>query len=221
LVGPSTAVTPEPGALPLGNGGAEEEKAMFSAGFCVARALAGIPQRWLLVCGFGIRARSDLFHNATPGGHLASPGRPRLKLRNESGTNQARIADSCALRLRSPQHLASSCRGHTRSSSARPDKPRFGAEFPKFAAHPESNQNAARVNRIRWCPLSFVSLNAVVPAKRALASASRDPYREIYREGQVADDLSNGRRWLWVPAFAGTTPDKAWGRERSNRELDR
>jgi hypothetical protein len=30
----------------------------------------------------------------------------RLKLWNESGTNRARIGDSHALRLRSPQHLA-------------------------------------------------------------------------------------------------------------------
>jgi len=34
-------------------------------------------------------------------------------------------------------------------------------------------------------------LPLVVPAKQALASASRDPYRVIYREGDVADDCFN------------------------------
>jgi hypothetical protein len=85
--------------------GAEEEKAMFSAGFCVA----GI---W------------EVSHNAT---HMGS----RLKLWNGYGTNRARIADSVLLRLRSPQHLAWTVVGGTRSSLARPDKRRFGDEILK------------------------------------------------------------------------------------------
>src|ERR1700686_904444 len=76
LVGPSTAVTPKPGARSLASGDAEEEKAMFSGCFCV-----------------------DLFHNATD-------ARSRLKSRNGCGTNRVRIADSFPLLIRSPQHLA-------------------------------------------------------------------------------------------------------------------
>jgi hypothetical protein len=151
LVGPSTAVTPAPGALPFWNGGAEEEKAMFSAGFCVALALGAYPAQVAIGLRFwngrGIRSVSQcdawsLFRDARGS---------RLKLRNESGTNQARIADSATLRLRSPQHLALSRRRGTRSSSGPSHKPRFDAKFLKLAAHPESNQNPARVNRIRWC----------------------------------------------------------------------
>jgi hypothetical protein len=45
----------------------------------------------------------------------------------------------------------------------------------------------------------------VVPAKR---SASRDPYAAASRFGTVANAFcSNARRWLWVPAFAGTTQE--------------
>src|SRR5258708_1287315 len=44
---------------------------------------------------------------------------------------------------------------------------------------------------------------SVVPAKR---SASRDPYSVIALWGTKADAFQdNQRRWLWVPAFAGTT----------------
>jgi hypothetical protein len=43
-------------------------------------------------------------------------------------------------------------------------------------------------------------ISPVVPA------LSRDPYRVIYRSGDVADGFANNDgRWLWVPAFAGTT----------------
>ena len=45
--------------------------------------------------------------------------------------------------------------------------------------------------------------SAVVPAKR---SASRDPYAAALDWGTRGDGLSKHRsRWLWVPAFAGTT----------------
>jgi hypothetical protein len=34
----------------------------------------------------------------------------------------------------------------------------------------------------------------------------RDPYAAAARKGAVADTFfTNKRRWLWVPAFAGTT----------------
>src|ERR1700744_5618777 len=47
------------------------------------------------------------------------------------------------------------------------------------------------------------SSHSVVPAKR---SASRDPYRGICPLRQSDQRSSqNQRRWLWVPAFAGTT----------------
>src|ERR1700733_10086673 len=123
LVGPSTAVTPKPGARPLPNVGAEEEKTMFSGDFCVV----------------GV---SEVFHNAT---HLRS----RLKLWNESGTNRARIGDSTPLRLRSPQYLALAPHTGTRSSLARLDKRRHGDEILKMCAARESNQNTERVNWIR------------------------------------------------------------------------
>ena len=71
----------------------------------------------------------------------------RLKFRNEFGTNRARIADSPALLIRSPQHLAWNTHRGTRSSLAALDKRRFGGEFLKIESHPELNQNRARVNR--------------------------------------------------------------------------
>jgi hypothetical protein len=82
-----------------------------------------------------------VFHNAT---HVRS----RLKLWNESGTNRARIGDSRALRLRSPQHLALAHYGGTRSSLTRLDKRRFVGEILKRGATSESNQKAQGVNRI-------------------------------------------------------------------------
>src|SRR6204780_3908285 len=123
LVGPSTAVTPKPGARPLANVGAEEEKTMFPGDF------------WVVGVG-------EVFHNAT---HIRS----RLKLWNESGTNRARIGDSCPLRLRSPQHLALAPHTGPRSSLARLDQRRHGDEILKMCAARESNQNTERVNWIR------------------------------------------------------------------------
>jgi hypothetical protein len=101
LVGPSTAVTPAPGALSLGNksreeSGEEDEKAMISGSFCDA-------------------CFEEVFQYATHWG-------PRFKLWNESGTNRARIADSAPLLIRSPQHLALMTPGGTRSSLTRRDK---------------------------------------------------------------------------------------------------
>jgi len=46
----------------------------------------------------------------------------------------------------------------------------------------------------------------VVPDKRALASAIRDPYAVTFRWGKALDTfLPHSRRGVWVPAFAGTT----------------
>jgi hypothetical protein len=66
--------------------------------------------------------------------------RSNFKFWNESGTNRVRIADSSALRLRSPQHLALTPDGGTRSSLAKRDKGGVFVEFLKFAATSESNQ---------------------------------------------------------------------------------
>src|SRR3954453_4094432 len=47
---------------------------------------------------------------------------------------------------------------------------------------------------------------AVVPDERAKASAIRDPYAAASHWAQVSDTFHNHEhRWLWVPAFAGTT----------------
>src|ERR1700739_3367248 len=71
-----------------------------------------------------LHAGLEVFHNATP---VWS----RLKLWNESGTNRARIADSSPLRIRSPQHLALTPDGGTRSSLTPLDKSRIRVEFLK------------------------------------------------------------------------------------------
>src|ERR1700734_1051481 len=63
LVGPSTAVTPAPGARPLENVGGEEEKAMFSGGFFMCWRLSswraiGRPfraPRWLAMTRWAFR----------------------------------------------------------------------------------------------------------------------------------------------------------------------
>src|SRR5215211_1391477 len=80
--------------------------------------------------------------------HFATPSGPRFKLWNESRTNRARIADSCRLPFRSPQHLAWDWPAGTRSSLARSNKPGFEGEFLKVADDVESNQKWARVNGI-------------------------------------------------------------------------
>jgi hypothetical protein len=73
--------------------------------------------------------------------------RSRFKLWNESGTNRARIGDSYALLIRSPQHLALTPDGGTRSSLARGDKRGFGGEILKERENAESNQKQQRVKR--------------------------------------------------------------------------
>ena len=89
----------------------------------------------------------DLYHNATPGGR-------GLKLWNESGTNRARIGDSPPMRLRSPQYLAWTLYGGTRSSFGWSDKRRNRDDFLKVGDAAESNQKRARVNRIHVCSLA-------------------------------------------------------------------
>jgi hypothetical protein len=71
LVGPSTAVTPEPGARSLENA-AEGEKAIIF---------------WVFLLAPGGRVLSEVFQIATQIG-------VGLKLRNDSRTKGARIADS-------------------------------------------------------------------------------------------------------------------------------
>jgi hypothetical protein len=113
----------------LANDDAEEEKAIFFRGFFYAPARFVVRASQLvarLLCAISL--------------HFATLVRPRLKFWNESGTNRARIADSSALRLRSPQHLALTPDGGTRSSLAQRDKGRIGVEFLKFETGAESNQ---------------------------------------------------------------------------------
>src|ERR1700704_4556146 len=81
LVGPSTAVTPAPGARSLPNDVAnddeEEEKAIFFRGFFY------VPAR------FAVRAaRSIARLLCAISLHFATPERPNFKFRNESGTNR-------------------------------------------------------------------------------------------------------------------------------------
>src|SRR5260370_13300137 len=78
---------------------------------------------------------------------FATPVWSRFKLWNESGTNRARIADSCWLLIRSPQHLALRPICATRSSLARLDKRRFGGEFGKRHWPHEANQKRGRVKQ--------------------------------------------------------------------------
>jgi hypothetical protein len=84
-----------------------------------------------------------LFHNATP-------VRSRLKVRNESGTNRARIGDSSPCLLRSPQHIAQIAICGTRSSLTRADKRWFGGEILKRFGWSESNQKRGRVKAGFW-----------------------------------------------------------------------
>src|SRR3954471_1283134 len=103
LVGPSTAVTPAPGARSCADGEENDEKAIF--------------------IGFLSRCDGGVCHNAT---RLS----PLFKLRNESGTNRARIGDSLPVLIRSPQHLGLTAPCSTRSSLDASDKRRETVEFP-------------------------------------------------------------------------------------------
>ena len=130
LVGPSTAVTPAPGARSLANA-----RTMRREGHIFWEFLR-LVRSWSAEC-------LKCVHNAT---HAGS----RLKLWNESGTNCARIADSMPVRLRSPQHLAlSALIGGTRSSLTALDKRRFGGEFLKVLTACGVESEARRVNGIR------------------------------------------------------------------------
>src|SRR3954463_14913398 len=100
LVGPSTAVTPAPGARSEPNVAWEGEKAMFYRGFC------------LTLRRFEVFCAAD------------------FKSANESGTKGARIADSSRHRFRSPQHLGTRCSGDTRSSLEGANKAWFAAAIP-------------------------------------------------------------------------------------------
>src|ERR1700761_639312 len=78
LVGPSTAVTPAPGARSLENKGCEDEKAMISGSFCGAghgRVFRQGGPGWVRVCVRTRKLGGQVFHYAT---HIGS----RLKLWN-------------------------------------------------------------------------------------------------------------------------------------------
>jgi hypothetical protein len=74
--------------------------------------------------------------------------RSRLKLWNESGTKRARIGDSSRDPIRSPQHLALTPSGGTRSSLQGLYKRRCQGRILKSREGTESNQKWSRVNMI-------------------------------------------------------------------------
>src|SRR5215216_6692234 len=83
----------------------------------------------------------NLFHSATA-------MRSRLKLWNDSGTKRARIGDSSRDPLRSPQHLALTASGNTRSSLDGLDKRWCLGGILKNRENAESNQKWSRVKMI-------------------------------------------------------------------------
>jgi len=85
LVGPSTAVTPAPGAHPFENVGAEEEKAIFYE-VSASQALDAHSAR--VGTGFAIRtrARLEVFHNATHSGRGLNSGTSPERIAPESLT---------------------------------------------------------------------------------------------------------------------------------------
>src|ERR1700722_4674366 len=133
LVGPSTAVTPAPGARSLWNA-AEGEKAIFFGCFYWAQASASVlTPAYLQKCltlrriwGCGLSSGTTLERKAPE-----SPTPPPVP-------------------LRSPQHPAPAPPCRTRSSLQRFHKQPFGAAILKITGCTESNQNRGRVNRIRW-----------------------------------------------------------------------
>src|SRR5258707_11318117 len=90
-----------------------------------------------------------------------------LKLRNESGTNRARIGDSAPLLIRSPQHLALTLHGGTRSSLTQAHKRGFGSDFLKASAGAESNQKWGRVNRDSSALLLQLAVSASTSSRGA------------------------------------------------------
>jgi hypothetical protein len=74
--------------------------------------------------------------------------RSRLKLWNDSGTKRARIGDSSRDPLRSPQHLALTASGGTRSSLKGLHKRRWQGGILKNREGTESNQKWSGVNMI-------------------------------------------------------------------------
>jgi hypothetical protein len=88
--------------------------------------------------------RPNLFQSATA-------MRSRLKLWNDSGTKRARIADSPRDPLRSPQHLALTASGDTRSSLQGLDKRSCQGGILKKRENAESNQKWSGVkDDSRW-----------------------------------------------------------------------
>ena len=136
--------------------------------------------------------------------HNATPVRSRFKLWNESGTNRARIGDSCALRLRSPQYLALTFTGGTRSSLARLDKRRHRGKM-----YERMRQTVAPgVNRIPRFP--FAAKASILLVIRDLRHACSAP---SLRLGHCVLATRGGVAWVmnWVassmavPSGVGTT----------------
>src|SRR5258707_10591397 len=88
-----------------------------------------------------------------------------------------------------------------------------GFRGPRIQRHDEGARRVARHPRRRR-PLAAKGLSEVeqVRTRRGIArpvvpAESGDPYAAGFQRGAVAVALvNNGRRWLWIPAFAGTTP---------------
>jgi hypothetical protein len=96
----------------------------------------------------GAKPFCSLGVNSAESVSLCDGMRSRLKLWNESGTKRARIGDSPRDPIRSPQHLALTPSGGTRSSLQGLHKRRCQGGILKNREGTESNQKWSRVNMI-------------------------------------------------------------------------
>jgi hypothetical protein len=96
----------------------------------------------------GAKPFCSLGVNSAESVSLCDGMRSRLKLWNESGTKRARIGDSPRDPIRSPQHLALTPSGGTRSSLQGLHKRRSQGGILKNREGTESNQKWSRVNMI-------------------------------------------------------------------------
>src|SRR6201996_9458318 len=147
LVGPSTAVTPAPGARSLENKGGEDEKAMISGSFCGAGRGRVFRKQGSWVCVRTREPGGQVFQDATHTGCIWGRGL-------SSGTSLERIGKESPTRPvfrfvhRNISHwLAVEA---TRSSFQQLHKRRFSAKFVKIFGESESNQKWQRVKRDSW-----------------------------------------------------------------------
>jgi hypothetical protein len=126
--------------------------------------------------------------------------RSRLKLWNDSGTKRARIADSPRDPIRSPQHLALTPTGNTRSSLQGLHKVRFSGGILKNRENAESNQKWSRVKAIQLSRLSSLVVRA--------NAGTHNHSRPLVGAGSNSESLNPHGRGVWFPAFAGTTPER-------------